>query len=180
MGEVLQALRYGETVHAPRRPGSVRRFLLLETHFFVRCALFLLTNIGQLPYSLLIEWDRRTVSQNQSRNMKQNEKRYNGWTNYGTWTTALWLDNNERSHNYWREIAGEFKLAAPQENQFEKGYWSIEEAARFMLADRLKEQIEERSPLQEASLYSDLLAAALQEVNWSEIAGHLLADLGDD
>lgn len=114
------------------------------------------------------------------RNMTQNEKGYNGWTNYETWATALWLDNDEGSQNYWREIAGECRLAAPQADQVEKGYWSVEEAARFTLADRLKAEIVEGSPLQEASLYSDLLGAALQEVNWREIADHWLADLGND
>lgn len=108
--------------------------------------------------------------------MTQNEKRYNGWTNYETWVTALWLDNDERSQNYWREIAGECKRAAPQADQVERGIWTIEEAARFMLADRLKDEIEEGSPIQEPSLYSDLLGAALQEVNWSEIADNLLSD----
>ena len=108
--------------------------------------------------------------------MTQNEKRYNGWTNYETWVTALWLDNDEGSQNYWREVAGECKLAAPQAGQVEKGYWSVEDAARFTLADRLKDEIEEGSPVQEASLYSDLMGAALQEVNWNEIAENLLSD----
>lgn len=108
--------------------------------------------------------------------MEQNEKRYNGWTNYETWVTALWLDNDEGSQNYWRKIAGECKLAAPHADQVEKEIWTIEEAARFTLADRLKDEIEEGSPVQEASLYSDLLGAALQEVNWNEIAENLLSD----
>lgn len=108
--------------------------------------------------------------------MTQNDKSYNGWTNYETWVTALWLDNDEGSQTYWREIAGECKLAAPQANQVEKKIWTVEEAARFTLADRLKDEIEEGSPVQEASLYSDLLGAALQEVNWNEIAENLLSD----
>jgi hypothetical protein len=108
--------------------------------------------------------------------MTQNDKTYNGWTNYETWVTALWLDSDEGSQTYWREIAGECKLAAPQASQVEKEIWTIEQAARFTLADRLKDEIEEGSPVQEASLYSDLLGAALQEVNWSEIAENLLSD----
>lgn len=108
--------------------------------------------------------------------MTQNEKGYNGWTNYETWVTALWLDNDEGSQSYWREIAGECKLAAPQAGQVERGIWTIEEAARFTLADRLKDEIEEGSPVQEASLYSDLIGAALQEVNWHEVADNFLSD----
>ena len=108
--------------------------------------------------------------------MTQNDKSYNGWTNYETWVTALWLDNDEGSQSYWREIAGECKLAAPQADQVEKGIWTIEQAARFTLADRLKDEIEEGSPVQEASLYSDLMGAALQEVNWHEVAANFLSD----
>lgn len=114
------------------------------------------------------------------RNMEQNEKRYNGWTNYETWATALWLDNDYATHCYWQEVTRQCRDAAPQAEQVEKGYWSVEEAARFTLADRLKNEVEEGSPLQEGSLYSDLLGAALQEVNWREIADHWLADLGND
>lgn len=108
--------------------------------------------------------------------MTQNDKSYNGWTNYETWVTALWLDNDEGSQSYWREIAGECKLAAPQASQVEEGIWTIEQAARFTLADRLKDEIGEGSPVQEASLYSDLMGAALQEVNWHEVADNFLTD----
>ena len=36
------------------------------------------------------------------------------------------------------------------------------------------------APLLGANVYSDLLGAALSEVNWSEIAEHLLADVAED
>lgn len=106
--------------------------------------------------------------------MEQTEKRYAGWTNYETWAVALWLDNDEGSQNYWREVAEECRLAAPHAEQVKMGCWSVAEAARFTLADKLKTEFEEGSPLDEASLYSDLLRAALQEVNWSEMADNLL------
>lgn len=112
--------------------------------------------------------------------MTQNEKRYNGWTNYETWVTALWLDNVYETHCVWQAETRECRDAAPQAEQVAKGDWSVEEAARFILADRLKDAVEKDSPLQEGSLYSDLLGAALQDVNWSEIAYNWLADLGND
>jgi hypothetical protein len=108
--------------------------------------------------------------------MNQNEARYNGWTNYETWSTALWLDNDCATQCYWREATLECKASAPSAEQVAKGYWTIEEAARFTLADRLKEEVTEHSLISEASLYADLLSAALQEVNWLEIADHYLAD----
>ena len=56
----------------------------------------------------------------------------------------------------------------------------VQEAARYNVADRLKAEATEASPLEEASLYSDVLGAALQEVNWNEIVSHWLTDLGND
>ena len=37
------------------------------------------------------------------------ERKYNGWTNYETWATALWLDNERESYDYWREQAREHR-----------------------------------------------------------------------
>jgi hypothetical protein len=36
--------------------------------------------------------------------MTQNNN-YNGWTNYETWVTALWIDNDQNSYNYRNELA---------------------------------------------------------------------------
>lgn len=108
--------------------------------------------------------------------MEENAKRYNGWTNYETWVTALWLDNDFATHCYWREATQECKLSAGSAKQVKQGYWTTEEAAKFTLADRLKAEITDNSPIEAASLYADLLGAALQEVSWLEIAEHYLAD----
>jgi hypothetical protein len=109
--------------------------------------------------------------------MKQDEQRYNGWTNYQTWVTALWLDNDQATQDYWREVACECRDEAQATSQVDDGIWTIEQAARFTLADRAKEEISDGTPTVEASLYADLLGAALQEVNWQEIADHWLENL---
>ena len=112
--------------------------------------------------------------------MKEEEQRYNGWTNYETWATALWLDNDEATQNYWHERAREFQDEAPSASQVKQGIWTIGQTARFTLADALKEEISEGTHMtSEASLYGDLLGAALQEVNWHEIAKHWLENLDD-
>ncbi len=108
--------------------------------------------------------------------MKQDGKRYNGWTNYETWVTALWLGNDAATYDYWSEATRKSRASAPFAAQVKNGSWTIEEAARFALADQLKEEVTAAAPLAEASLYADLLGAALQEVDWHEMAEHYLAN----
>jgi len=40
-------------------------------------------------------------------NRTMEHREYNGWYNYETWVTALWMDNEEPSYRYWREQAQE-------------------------------------------------------------------------
>ena len=109
-----------------------------------------------------------------------NEKTYNGWTNYETWLVALWLDNEPGTYGYWREQAREHRKSAPNCWQVRERIWMPDRAAVFNLADQLKEEMEDANPLSESSLFSDLLTAALCEVDWQEIAEHYLADLEDE
>lgn len=83
---------------------------------------------------------------------------YSGWTNYETWAANLWLDNDEGTHNYVRELA-------------------MGERDVYELATRIDDFVGEMMPGGELSgmpdldgLASDLLTAALQSVNWREIA----------
>ena len=88
---------------------------------------------------------------------------YNGWTNYETWVTKLWIDNSQSEQEYWLEEAkaAEFDI--------------------FRLADKLKESYESTADeyvfdasreglISEGSVYSDLMRSALSRVNWDEIA----------
>jgi hypothetical protein len=98
--------------------------------------------------------------------------KYNGWTNYETWCVNLWLGNDQGSDEYWRETAQEIWNEAETEHSFTR-----DERATLDLADRLKDEIEENNPITEAMLYSDLLSAAISEVNWYEIAEHFIYDV---
>ena len=106
------------------------------------------------------------------------ETTYNGWTNYETWAVALWIDNEQGSYRYWRDQVREHRKAAPTCRQVAGGLWTPEEAAKIKLADQLKDEIRDAAPMTEPSLFSDLLGAALDEVNWFEIAGNWLSDEG--
>ena len=108
---------------------------------------------------------------------KSNPDRYNGWTNYETWAVALWIDNDEGSQAYWRQEATQATRNSIQAEQVSDGIWTSKEAARFNLADQLKEELTDAAPDTGASVYSDLLQAAMDSVNWHEIANNLIESL---
>lgn len=109
--------------------------------------------------------------------MTTTEKTYNGWTNYETWNCKLWMDNDEGSYSYWQEVAQECydQAEADEEASFTRG-----EQAVLDLSDRLKNEFEEGQPELGASFWSDILTAALSEVNWHEIAENLIEDVDKD
>jgi hypothetical protein len=103
-------------------------------------------------------------------------ERYQGWKNYETWAVALWLDNEEESYDESHALArAAWDDAEPDET------FSRAEVARLALASSIKEWIERDNPLEgKNTLYSDLLNAALSEVDWHEIADHYLDDIAED
>lgn len=99
------------------------------------------------------------------------DKTYNGWTSYETWNVKLWIDNEQGTYEYWREAAQDAYDRAEGDSTF-----SRDERAIFSLAERLKHEHEENAPELQGT-YADLLAAALSEVNWTEIAENMLDDV---
>lgn len=104
--------------------------------------------------------------------MTKNE--YNGWTNYETWCVNLWIDNEESSQRYWAEQADEcLRLGFADE------VLTREQRATHTLADILRDEHCERfADVSEErianTVFADLMNAALSEVNWHEIAKHLV------
>jgi hypothetical protein len=83
---------------------------------------------------------------------------YNGWTNYETWCVNLWLTNDQESYEATRE------LVQRSHNPYEA-------------AQALRDWVEDTNPLQDqATVFTDLLNAALSEVNWHEIATHFVEE----
>lgn len=89
------------------------------------------------------------------------QTKYNGWNSYETWLVNVWMTNDQGSCEYWEEVAREVL-------EYNEG-----EAAQRNLAHILKEYFEENMPSVEG-LYADLLSSALQEVDWDELAEHML------
>jgi hypothetical protein len=103
--------------------------------------------------------------------MTKNE--YNGWYNYETWCVNLWMDNDQGSQGYWAERAQECY------NDTAETTFHRTETAVGNLADEIQGQHEdfEAMGVNVTGVYADLLNAALSEVNWYEIASHLIDDV---
>ncbi len=90
--------------------------------------------------------------------MAGRESPYNGWPSYETWLVFTWLTNDPVTYEDCVSLAR-----------------SADDA--HDAADALKGYVEEQSPLvEEASLYTDLVNAALSRVDWVALARHFLSD----
>jgi hypothetical protein len=98
------------------------------------------------------------------------DKRFNGWTNYATWAVAMWVtDDNHRSY-YWCEQAASHRADSSTDKMVLEGRWTPEVAARYSLADQLKEETSGNACEIADGAYFLLLNATLSDVNWEEIA----------
>lgn len=89
---------------------------------------------------------------------------YNGWTNYETWNCNLWLDN-DGSGEYLIERATELRNDDP-------------DSACYDLAQEIETMIDENNPIaDQCSMFTDLLRSALSEIDYMEIAEHIISDL---
>jgi hypothetical protein len=103
-------------------------------------------------------------------------EKYNGWTNYETWCVNLWMSNDQGSDEHFREMAQE--VYDHSKSDIDKVF-SQEENATLTFRDQLKEEFEEQQSqlVGVTGVFSDLLGAALSEVNWYEIAKHYIEDV---
>ena len=104
------------------------------------------------------------------------EESYNGWTNYETWVIALWLSNERGVYEFWRDAARRHWNEARTAKQVVAEVWSRNEAAKFNLADQIREDIFNNAP-DLIGMYGELLHAAFCEVNWTEIADDILVEV---
>ena len=86
---------------------------------------------------------------------------YNGWNNYETWSAALWIGSEPCSYDYWMDEARKAKDARE-------------------LADQMRNEFEEIMPELPAGLWSDLLTAAFDEIEWYEIAKAKMDEVKED
>jgi hypothetical protein len=86
-------------------------------------------------------------------------EKYNGWTNYETWRVNLEVFDGIDPNDYFNDANG-----------------NLDESE---LADNLKEWADELIVGNNQGLMADYARAFLQNVNWREIAGHLVADYAE-
>jgi hypothetical protein len=90
--------------------------------------------------------------------MPVSDSRYNGWPSYETWLVYTWLTNDPVTSEDCTSLA--------------RAADDVHDAA-----DALKGYVEELSPqLEEASLCTDLVNAALSRVDWAALARHFRDD----
>lgn len=114
---------------------------------------------------------------NNQKNTNTDDKKYNGWTNYETWAVGLWIDNDQATYNYWREETTRHIRQAAKDEMVKRGIYTAQESARYNLAQQLKDELSEAAPNLGASVYSDLLSSALEEVNWTELAESHISEI---
>ena len=78
----------------------------------------------------------------------------NGWSNYETWLVYNYLDAYNQLAYWYAQVS--------------------EHTTAYDLAKDIREVLVDATPDIGPGLYADFLRAALQEVNWREIANHVL------
>ena len=91
------------------------------------------------------------------------DKTHDGWTNYETWAVAIWLDSDQDELPLLVRAGASDTATSRHDCQAgaSRACGRPEEAAKYNLADQLKEEITEDAPDVFKGAYSDLLGAAL-------------------
>lgn len=94
------------------------------------------------------------------------DKQYNGWANYETWLMALWLGNDQWLDEEINRIVSD--------SQEEEAYYIGKYINEYV------DEMEEVTATNErGGFVADLLGAAMQEIDWTEIAQARLDDMSE-
>lgn len=98
---------------------------------------------------------------------------YNGWKNYETWVVGMALDGNytgEGDYHAVQELMRDTLEGIEGDENVRDAIWSLDDARKFRVADALKEYVAEYLLPAPEGLAGDLMGAALDEVDWEELA----------
>ena len=93
--------------------------------------------------------------------MHEKNREYNGYSNYETWNFMLWASNDEPL----------YKLVQKAVKRCKELGGDISD-----LANDLNDITHEEAPELKTSFYSDVMMASVREVNYHEVAKHLLEE----
>ncbi len=102
---------------------------------------------------------------------------YNGWSNYKTWATDLWLTNNEESYDAARAAVARggpdalraYVLSLPEIERALRGTAPTSGLAADLYEDEQQNARETRD-------HGQIVRDALDKINWQEIAASLQED----
>ena len=108
------------------------------------------------------------------------DETYNGWKNYETWAVGMFLDGNyDGPGTYYAAVEAVREILEDVDHPTSE-YWTEEESRRYNVADRLKDLVTEyvnpdyidddHPDPKLHPLVSDILGAALSDVDWYELA----------
>jgi hypothetical protein len=107
------------------------------------------------------------------------EQGYNGWTNYETWSVALIINNDqgtqaemeERVRASMRQAPLDYELQEYKVGDVEEHVrWDVAQTLRSWFVDELQPELDELPGGPWSYLWSQLLGAALSEVDWDDLA----------
>lgn len=106
---------------------------------------------------------------------------YNGHANYETWVVYSWLTDEADSYDTLIALTSQAKADAIAAAKDDSCIINLKSYATTLLQDALKLHVEDNNPLADTATYfTDLLQAAIDNVNWREIAEGLIEDHWDD
>jgi flagellar motor protein MotB len=101
-----------------------------------------------------------------------------GEPNQGTVKMINWIDADEKRRGYWHEKAEQIRKKAQTTNGANSST-STEAEAVQKLSQELRAEVTAGVPQQVSDIYKDLLYNSINDINWSQLADHILLNTGN-
>ena len=122
------------------------------------------------------------IEQKASEQCRGECQEHQGFANYETFGFYTTTMNDQETADKLSKLARRIRGHAPDRDEVRDGTWTEEEAARFWLADRLKDEYEEAAEQRGGygTVWGSLLGAALGRVDWQQVAQGLLNNIKEE
>ena len=140
---------------AKRKPGTKRKKAAAKKPAAVKSITTRVTMKGKAPR-------RRMVAPRRRPHKMMADKTYNGWSSYETWLANMWYDQT-----FYHLILEEYGEDVKYDQQLD-----VADSIKYYLEDLVTEEISSQ-----AGFVLDLVNGALSQVNFYEIAGHVIDEI---